>query len=471
MENKNHNLEDFFRKKLNDPSESEGAWDRPDPDVWEQAQLQIRDFQKRGGFFIKNLNWAILLLFLLSTAGFIWHLLDENKALKEALKIQNELAVQASEKNEITETKRTQGQADLQPLQKTKNNIPKNQTAPNNQVLISPKVGKQLKSGHQKLKNSIPFTDLNESMWEEKIDFQINNEETRIYKNVPFLHQKQMPLELLAAHKLNLMPLSTPIKKSQRKYEVGYEYSFPSIKIPSKEGKLASDEKLSTLKSTNHLSPAQGVYFAYAPKQNLFIRTGIRRATAKMERNWKIVDDYNKSGEYIKPNGGVGNDIDLSLRTPYGEQQGDVQLEIPDGTELSSDDLILLFLSDFQEFTLYQIPVGLEYFHGKRKLQWHFQGGFQWNRMTFGDYTLIANAEAKNKELSVSKVDINDKSGVSKNFLGLYAGIGINYAFTDHWHARATLGYDYSFIQNKSKEFSSSDFVGNAVKFGLNYRF
>jgi opacity protein-like surface antigen len=167
----------------------------------------------------------------------------------------------------------------------------------------------------------------------------------------------------------------------------------------------------------------------------------------------------------------MANDISLSSRTPYNELESKITLTIPQDANIKTGDWLAFTIYERIRQRYYQVPIGLEYFHGRGRLQWQLQGGALLNKVVFDDYLLKAWVESKSEGLPIDKVKVITKVVPSKNYAGVYAGIGLNFQVTEHWHTRAGMTYNYDFINNNKTGISNSQLIGSAFRLGLNYRF
>ncbi|MEO1451578.1 MAG: hypothetical protein AAFV07_18760, partial [Bacteroidota bacterium] len=71
VEPENRHLEDFFRKKLSEPSPEGDGWDRPDPAVWQKAQTRLAPTPTAAPVFtVWHAVAAVGLVLLIMNIGF-----------------------------------------------------------------------------------------------------------------------------------------------------------------------------------------------------------------------------------------------------------------------------------------------------------------------------------------------------------------------------------------------------------------
>lgn len=97
-------------------------------------------------------------------------------------------------------------------------------------------------------------------------------------------------------------------------------------------------------------------------------------------------------------------------------------------------------------------------------------GGVIWNKVVFEDYFLKVYVQSKANELPVDKVKILTKGVPAVQYLGAYAGLGLNSQLLQSWHLITAMTHSYD-INDKSNKFLNSKEITYAFSFGLNYRF
>lgn len=481
MDNKNHNLEDFLRKKLGEFDDSNDGWDKPDPEVWNSAKAEIPVFGNAKPFALKGLligGFCAILFFL---GGYIHHLQKENKDLKIALNNQKEQLDDIARTVATLTEKRSKETAEWnsqnEKLERENNKIFKQKDDLENiiqkqeKTIASQKNNIQAKGisktpGFLNAKNNIPLPS------ETQVVDNLKKEKNPELQNIAVLSLKtfettpsQFPIL-----KTPIIPISAP-KKTFNKFEIGYEYGIPNIKIQSK--RAFDDLKATSEGLTNEVfnGKSHGVYFAFSPKQNLFIKTGIRKASFDIKQTYKTGLFYDKSKEYIKDDGKIGNDFDLNLNTSYSDQRSTIAITVPSDVNLKSDDVLFFTIYENQNIESYQVPLGLQYFIGNQRFSWFMEGGVQWNKLVFSNYQLKTIVEdSKSKEFVVDKIEF-DSDSFSKQFLSVYGGLGFNYQLTTHWQLRTTYLVNYILINKQSTDFSKADLTSRSFNMSLNYRF
>ncbi len=469
-------MEDFFKNKLNEFEESGDGWDKPDPEVWEQAQRQI--FVPAGRFPVAGIlikSGVALLVLLLG--GYIWHLHQDHDELKKSLENQQQqitqltrqiaAAEQANQEKQqlaLIENEKLkaenaaisqQNQAFRQQLERQRN--PETQFSPL-QKFDRPAAPAATDETEKLSNNATPPAALTQ---EKPAAVEV--------ANISRLPEKPIAFEVTEPLPLTVPAQTTPLKNAEKRFEIGYEYALLGLKIPVqsdfKDQNAISDQVNKTVFTHSH-----GVYFAFSPKQNWFVRTGLRTAEMTLEQSRQSGVYYDKSGEYLKPDGATANDVSLALRTPYSQLESEITLAIPTDANLKTGDWLVFGTFERLRQRHYQVPFGISWFQGNKRLQLQLSGGVQWNLVVFDNYFLKAWVESKSIVLPVDEVKLQTKDVPSSQYLGAYAGFGLNYRLTQSWHLRSGLSYHYDFNQ-KSSKFSNSREIGSAFSLGLNYRF
>ena len=491
MKNKSDNLENFIKNKFNELDGQSDGWDVPDADVWGQAVNRMPVATQPAAFykmpFLKLAAGAVLLLL---AGGYMFLLNQKVNTLETALN-QQKIIIEKSDEQILNNEKET-GEliAENKHLKKENNLIKKEKT-----VLEKTSIEQRRTINFLKNKNEIIQEKKKERSFFKK---EIIENEKAAEKNLLNLPTDQEEFRNLANRNalapdllnlkdlVNLTPTTinnlnipsnifskkiTPIKKRNKKIEIGYEYNFSKIKIPSVQD--FKDIKTIDKNSANNVFNVKfhGLNMAFSPKRNLFIKTGFRKAVFDTHQNIKTGWYYDKDQEYTKPDGTVGNNLALAMNTPYSKQESAINIDVPEDVDIKSGDVLVVHLEEYQTVESYQVPLGLQYFFSENRLQWFLEGGLQWNKMVFSDYKLTAEIEdVKSDQWEVDGIDYFSKPSFSDQFFSAYGGLGINYHLIGNWQIRAAYNCQFNFIKNK-KEFSNSELNSTSINLGLNYRF
>ncbi|GJM33567.1 MAG: hypothetical protein DHS20C18_25680 [Saprospiraceae bacterium] len=479
MEDKNNNLGDFFRKKFDDFDESGGDWMRPDRAVRDEVLQQIDVSGAAKPNYAKFILIAIIGLFLLATFGYIFYLQQQVVDLKTALQIQNEqseasnMAVASLEKKYLNEKTRLLLKSEQ--LQCSNDELVQREKDLDGLMQSQQSAVLQLQEENRILQKKINDSVLTPIAKNNVLDEVADAKENKLKMNLvqklpallinPFTFNENYPL------KLSLPTQIRPLKSNRKRFEIGYEYALlgfdMAINRTFENQRLASESA-----QTNKIStPSHGFYFAWSPKKNWWIRTGLRNTSIQLQRRFVLGLAYNRTNETTRPGEPIRNELLLKTSTAFTEIKSAFDISIERGQELQEGDLLEVRIQDHLSLKYMQIPLGIEYFYGSGKLTWLFQGGFQYNRISFGDYRFITTVEARGRILPVDRRRILSQAFSNKQFLSTYAGLGLDYQIFNGWHARGSFNYHYNIIKNSTNEFPGSSKRGTALKLSLNYRF
>lgn len=486
-DNKN-NLEDFFKKRINDFDNSNDGWDLPDESAWVNAQVHFPNALSK-----KTWNWKLgalifLTIALVSAGGYIFYLktnlteksdeIDivknelENKnntittLEKEVFKVKSELQKEKlntqiantslTQEKQITIQTILNQKRTIQNMQNEKNVLyeekysPESNLVPKKEVKFSQKNNSNLNTlglkSNEILENAIPIA----------VSF------SAIQNNFPV--QK---LDIKSEYKV-LIPKQ---KKRKRKLEVGVSYTSLNFEIP-----IAYDfEKLEKedfgKKSEYFSSHFKGGKFhlAYEIQPNLWITTGLRRTTGGFKKSFTDKLIYDKSGEFIDDEGKTINEFDITTQTGFSDGGSSIDFEIPDGTTINNGDFLITEWYYSQEYKFTQIPIGVNYFFGKNKFKFFLTGGLGWNKISLGESFVEAQLTYDNEVLPINGNEENKKEEVSSQFINGFLGAGLNYRLTSNWNIRTSFSLEKNFLQ-KSEIYGSTSFI-KAFDLGLYYRF
>jgi len=277
--------------------------------------------------------------------------------------------------------------------------------------------------------------------------------------------------DLIEVPNLTISNINQYKKTEKNKWKIAYDYSFLNLKMPASQDSKDDIKSIFNVENNVYLAPIHGLSIAYAPKENLYIRTGIQKTQGKTERVWKISEDYDKSGEYLNAEGKVINDLTYTFNTPYAAHDGAINVKIPEDTELEDKDNLFAQISDYQTFDYYKASLGAEYLIGDQKLNWQIQAGLSYNHLIFYEYFSEADVKVNGEILPIEKIAITQKSETNKSFIGLYNGLGLNYNISPHWSVGANLNYNLNLINNQKNKFAVSDLLAREVGLSVAYSF
>lgn len=479
MENQD-NLGNFFRKNL---SKSEGAsdgWDKPDASVWADAQIDIFAEKTTKKRYRVALFLLAFLLLTGVTGAYIWSLQGQVEELEKSLKVQ-EIALQKQEEKTLSlekkaaltlqnQLKEKQEENENQlAIQKEKIALEKTLVIHQNDALDLQKENKHWKQ--QVLQLSSTLKETKDLLEDKKASILVEK------KNTMPVASLEKEIQAIAVNSFSELP--TPSfpdaflakKEKKNKWKVAYSYSFLDLKMPSTTNTKDVDKAIINIDNTTYLSPTNGLSVAYSPKENWFIRAAYQGANGKTERVWQIVDSYDKSTEYLGQDGEIQNNLSYAFTTPFVAHGGDIEIRVPSETELEEEDILFSKISDYQTFDYSRISLGAEYGTGKRKWNYHLSSGLNWNTLKFKEYFTEAEIKINNQNYEIEKIDLTQKTKLSKSFLGLYAGLGLSYQISPHWSTAATLNYTINLINTKENGFATSDLLAREVGLSVAYHF
>lgn len=505
MKDNDDNLEKFLRDKFAEDNTSSDGWDVPNPKIWEEAQLHIPNYPIQEKKDRKGI--VIILLLLLIGAYISWSLLRINQLEKE-LNTQENLFAKIEKENNITNEKHLLDNEILIQENNNLNNKNKelevqlnNYNNTNDRIdLVEKKyniVNKKKElfiTENNDLQNRLALQSAEISSLKnqnDRLNRQLNHKNI-IYANQAIKNNTTPQREKRLSHvniaklspyktwietnnntqqRLNINQITIPQTTQNKRFEIGYSYALTSVntgyKKDFKDFEIASDG----YEKNKALIHSHGINLGFSPKgNNWFIQTGFNTAFAKISQHTKSSIIYDESNEYNNIEGSKVNDIEVNARTLFGENKSLVSVKIPENSNIETGDILYFDTEESQQQQRYNIPLGVAYFHGKRKLKWLVKGGVEWNRIVSKNYTINADVYSSEGIFPIDNIEISKDGSSSSQFIGTYAGLGADYQISSRWHARAEMAYHYNFI-NKSTEFSTSDLITRDFRLGLNYRF
>lgn len=528
MDNKYSEFSDFLKKKLKEAERKNNDWDKPEGVVKEKLLQHISDVVTTTPASVtkplfaanKLVYMALVSAALLVWGGYTFHLYTKNVDLKTTLtnksialdcetledtkqKHANEIATLLQE-NKIVNNAKTivyeENTSLKQQLEKQENVL--SQLNKEIQSLYSFNKKNDLKeelNHHHLIKN---INDLNEQLQERQnriahLEWLYQNLkllQERTYEsnvnllkqNVPYYKycvQKEeagLPLQPITPRLSTLPDELTGLPKYQsvfptfitqlkrKRFEFGYSYSFskPDIVIENSLQNPAGFSQTAYGYGDYKNHGFSGFSVGYSPRQKFWIKTGIHL-------NKQVVSNYFgtsvkyfnlKEGEIYTTSNIVENRLSFLTKTEYAETTNPISIEF-NRNKLSANDDMDFQIKSKQQLNYLRIPLSVERYFGKKRIQGFISGGFQLTRIT-GNQTIEADVQSNKVEIETSYS--NQSQNIKPiHFMNFYGGLGINYRIVANLHARASISLHNKFIKNyiytTNKEFD--------LDIGLYYQF
>jgi len=271
----------------------------------------------------------------------------------------------------------------------------------------------------------------------------------------------------------NSTPAIAKIKRKRRrkKWEIGLSFSSSEYQVPiayrfSKFNPVAENDIVQIIETNG-----AGLNLGYELKRNLFLKTGLQLRGGGIQREISSTLYYDKSGEYINTSGEVSNDLLLETNSALGTSENRLAFEIPQGTDIIDGDLVVTKLTNLEALAFVKIPIGVDYYIGKKRLQWWLRGGIALNAAATLDVLAEGTLDYDNKEIPVEIEPIATPAIVNAFFSG-YAGLGFNYRFARKWHFRGSFSEEFNLAASSFLQPATVlNFDNQSFEFGFHYRF
>lgn len=496
-----NNLDDFFNNKLNDLSSSSDGWDEPSASVWDNAQRHFPTYKKSNRH--RALIWIILAgLGLFGTGYYLLQLKQQNADLQDKMAILNKeladkLAIEKSLNNQISQQNTTLKQQ-IKTLQQQINTDAvaaqqRLETIEHNRKITEKATEESAVYFQNIIQQQIQFIEQLEKENQQLKSAQIHRQEPQLAQ------KKEKDAEQLTAFPDYLSNDKSFAVKSQlpetynfdipiasqetwNKYEVGIDLATLGLNLALKNAvedvnfqsnsTMVSADAYRTIEPVYSVlnAPSLGIHFGYGTKENFYVQTGIRYANFNINETYTSTLPYNDNSQYTNNQGVILNDLIVNSATPFSNIQQNMTVEIPTGTTLTSNDIVQSTLSTAQNYHFLQLPLGIAYYRGKRRLQLAFQGGITWNYILLNDYSFDVDFVASGTVLSVNRSNTIQTSTTTA-YLGAYLGIGANYRLTDNWQIRTGVTFEESSLRVNASNLSNRFLLESSFNFSLNYRF
>lgn len=189
-------------------------------------------------------------------------------------------------------------------------------------------------------------------------------------------------------------------------------------------------------------TPTSGFSFTRILNKKWWLQTGFRFGRSKWSRNFLFESFYNKSGEYIKANGEVGYDLTLVSTGTTNTAEMNLNVSITNASSLDDNDLIVSALAIKKSINWFQIPLGLEYRFGKKRLNYMVKSGVSFNQITTTNHHVEGFIESHVSELLINEIEYSKSD--AKRFLEGYLGAGLRYELKENIILHGNFNFRYS---------------------------
>lgn len=491
MADKNKKLEDFFKNRINDLDSSNDGWDLPNEAIWENAKTQFPIHPQKKSWDWK-LGALIFLSFLLASAsGYIYYLKKDLAEKSTELKIaqseiqrNNTLSLYNSNQSNQLEKAAADAKMEKPNGQNTSTYLTPHQENSAQLIFHQKKTISTLQKENQKLKEAIISESSNSAVIRESYispnknsssDFSMKKTKKTLETIIPIAFSSLNIENAFPTQRLDLKKEFKVIFPKQKKQgsmlEIGLKYSSMNFEIPIDYDFDKLEKEDFGKKDWSFPLKFTGGEFqiAYQVRPSLWITTGLRRTTGGFEKSFSDKLIYDKSGEYLDDEGKVINEFDITAQSGFGDAGSNINFEIPDGTAIDDGDFLETKWNYSQQYKFTQLPIGVNYFLGKNKLQWFFRGGFGWNSVSFGEYYVEAQISYDNEIFPIKENKKSKGNEISSQFINGFGGTGLNYQLTPNWNIRTSFSLEKNFIQRN--EIIKSNSLTKTFDFGLNFRF
>ena len=514
----NNNIGDFFRKRLEEDTSNQD-WANPDMEIDSKVLNQISHPNKPiskgwGGVILKS-GISILLLLM---GSYIFYLNQELSVAKNELNGRTDIVENSKPESNIQDDSNTRTieikDAYIAKLEAKNENIQleKEKLNQQNEQLLRKTTNQSINSAQKKIikVNSENDDDAIKTLREEKeillaenqrlkqlteqllnekniLEEQLNTHKqsyTQMEKGNNLLKDSLSLLSSLVAQNMNsetekipdkepIIPAEKTNAKNYKRFALGYEYSRQKWDIPINrtfsEQRLVSENGRNENISTN----VHGLNFAFSPKQNWWIKSGLRFTQLNVESTYNMGLAYSPVNETPDPmSGGIFNTLNVNTNSSFLTSDNSVNVLFEPNRAPEEGSLLEYQAEDNLSINSWQIPIGLERQFNAGKTFLFIQGGLQLNSINLKEYTFRTSLlDSEQNPLNIERESLDRQSVNNKLFLNIYGEFGIEQPIFQEWYLRAALNYSYNFLKNNGSNISNQSKTGTAFRLGLNYRF
>jgi|GEM_PF-5185650 len=476
-------LDDFFQNRLQQNGGNDDDWDRPSSRVWDGAHGQFPTHptpRRLSAFWVLGIGLALLFA---GMGTYAYTLKQEVQQLEVQLAQQPIATTQAPiiDQTQVSliaslQTKNEQLTTELNTIRQSntslntqvnhlKNQLSNRSNHPttlttlntyhpspilNNQLIIKPLINlnlplkKSTKSQYTSLPTLTPPTESLSSLHPTQLD-----------AVVPVISKKQKR------------------RAKERKWEIGETLGTYSKIIPVE----TNFDKETFFEENPQVIIAQGFTSSskvgYKLKDNLYLRSGLKLSIFAYKVPTTVNWVYDKSSEFIDSNGNTVNQFAVSTNSGFDNAESQFNIAIPDDMPLDDGDIVEAELFNIQTQRTFQIPIGLNYFIGQKRLKAMVSGGLSFNFVELGDHQISASFVHEEQELEVEEFELLDQVFFNTKHIGGHFGFGLDYQLGRRLHFRSNLVFEGNvFGINNLNTVSGKrrNTMEGQLEFGLFYR-
>ena len=196
--------------------------------------------------------------------------------------------------------------------------------------------------------------------------------------------------------------------------DIGYSFSYKMLT----RGIQVDGYKL-------HHSTMTGLSLTHQLSKKWWLQTGIRYGRSTWSDDVLFEALYNKSIEQILPNGEIRYDLILISSGSLNESETKINVSMTNASSLDDGDFIVSSLLVENRLDWVQIPIGLVYRLGRKRLNYEIKGGLSLNQIRVSNYHIDGLIEGAVSIFNINEITYPPSD--NKRFLGTYLSAGLRY--------------------------------------------
>ena len=246
--------------------------------------------------------------------------------------------------------------------------------------------------------------------------------------------------------------------KKRNKNEIGISYRFSFFRLSTALFFEEDSEKLE--QTVENSSPFYQLHYAHSIKPNWWFKTGVGFTNYSYSSNFQFKTQYDKTKEFEKPDGTKANKLSLRADNGFFRSAQDIQIDIPNNTDLKTGDWIFGELEEIQQMNIWQVPIGVEYRQRNIKFGWYAEASMVFNFLTFSKRDLNGKIQSTQADFPTKIVNKTYNYANSKIVIGIQGGVGLSYRLNRNLSLRTDLLFHYN-----------SRFFNQNIQAGVGYQF
>lgn len=259
-----------------------------------------------------------------------------------------------------------------------------------------------------------------------------------------------------------------PPKRSNSTWMLGIEYNLQSDIFTSRT--FLTETESDAIESSKKLQlnwPAINISKQLYKNFYVSLGGGITKTSGSMDHQLTV--PYDRANDHVIDRDRVENRNPITSENTFTSKDLELVYTRNPRDEWSESEKLVLFFNESLDYTGFQMPVSLDYYHRNNRVQWYIKVGSNITLLTvlheLSQFDLIPlNEDVLIKDFSI---DNNKVTQYKIQNITPFTGIGINYRITNTWSIRTGIQSNFDRFSKKLIDDSKDR---PSLSLGINYR-